>query len=419
MYGPLIIGLSGLSLTDEEQGIITNKLVVGVVLFAHNFESFHQLKSLISSLQDVRAKHQLPPVIVALDHEGGRVQRLKGENFTCLPSADLIGKTYQSDIDYALELIEHIATLTAVELGRVGVSLVLGPCLDLQSVNKTFLSDRSYSQDYREVSNLAKRFLIIMSRYQLTAVGKHFPGLGANSSDTHTHFPVIKTTFAELKDKHLKPYASLIEAGLLRVLMLSHGAYISKDVKPMPASDKWIDGVLRKELGFDGLVITDCLQMAGAIPLGKHLFSRVLSCLNAGCDFVLLTHVSRSIMKTLEKEFGKQEGVAALNALAKRQKSEVIKNIIKHDINYYERLYHTSATKQAKAEVDQFMQLQTDASGVPKNARLSAFLTAKRMLKRIIKKPSKANLPLWSVITYMHSKKIKKITKQSLDEKMS
>ena len=288
-YGPLMLSCRGKHLGPLEYGSRESwQLINGYLLFKKNFTSAPQLRSLISSIQNKRQQLSLPPALIAVDHEGGQVQRFVDEHFTKIPSASVIGQLFINDPHRAQELMKYIALISATELGSCGINLLLGPVLDLRNLD---LKERTYSTSPVHIIQLASALLNELKNHGFHAVGKHFPGLGAALVDTHTHTAEMNISFEEMSIRHLQPFQSLIKAQLLTGVMLAHGTYPLVDSSPIPASSFWIQEILRERYQFDGLIMTDCLNMLAAQPVGKNTSSRILNCMQAGSDIVLLSHV--------------------------------------------------------------------------------------------------------------------------------
>ncbi len=291
MIAPIIVGVAGYQLNLIEKKLLAHPHLGGVILFARNYQSKQQIKELISSIQAVRYKQNLAPAIIAIDHEGGTVQRLAGPEFTCLPSAEEIGELYQVNAKLAINLIENVATVTAYELGDLGVQVCMGPVLDLTPKIPAKISSRCYSSENSVITTLAKVYISALQSNGLIAVPKHFPGLANQVSDTHYNISLSNISLDELIKHETYPYQELIREGLLKIIALSHQIYSNVDDNPPAGSEKWLKDILRGQFKFKGLIMTDCLQMSSAAVMGMHLKTRITKALKSGCNLILCSHV--------------------------------------------------------------------------------------------------------------------------------
>ena len=331
-------------------------LVNGYILYDKNFDSLIQLQGLVNEIQTSRERLGLPPALIAVDYEGGSVQRFVSDQFTKIPTAQSIGQLYKQDPAKAKELIKSIALVCAAELGNAGINLCLGPSLDLNrnySVRTTF---RSYSDCPEEVTDLTSSFLMEFKKYGISAMGKHYPGFGACIFDTHSHFPIIENTWQEINDSHLIPFKQVIEQQLLQGIMLTHGAYIKIDVKPVPASSYWLQTILRQKLGFEGLIMTDCINMVAAKPLGENYTTRISNCLAAGCDIVLSSTTLNSFYKIINKLITDEKLYSFCFSEQRTLSSQRIHKLIQDykGPDYYKNLMETSPYQEAKNQIKQF-----------------------------------------------------------------
>lgn len=278
--GPVMMDLRGISLLPEERECLQHPAVGGLILFSRNYESPEQLAELIATVRAVR-----PGLLVAVDHEGGRVQRFRA-GFTRLPPAGRYAEFYAGDDSGLLNALEKAGWLMAAELLAVGVDFSFAPVLDVDCGISQVIGDRSFSRDAHTVGRLARAFARGMRSVGMAAVGKHFPGHGAVALDSHLALPEDKRSFDEIAAKDLLPFRNLIADGLEGV-MPAHVIYSSVDPRPAGFSPYWVSHVLRGELGFDGAVFSDDLSMAGAAFAGDFA-QRAIMALEAGCDMVLV-----------------------------------------------------------------------------------------------------------------------------------
>lgn len=274
--GPLMIDIAGLELDAEDRELLGDPRVGSVILFTRNYSDPEQLERLVSAIHAQRD----PPLIVAVDHEGGRVQRFR-HAFSALPAARLIGRQFDMDEQAGLELARNCAWLLAAELRAVGVDLSFAPVVDLDYAVSEVIGDRAYHRDPDTVAALASACVTGLREAGMAAVAKHFPGHGAVVADSHVALPVDRRPLIEL-EPDLTPYRRLIANGLPAV-MAAHVAFPEVDPRPASLSARWITDILRGELQFHGVVFADDLTMAGAAAAGS-IMERAQLALAAGCD---------------------------------------------------------------------------------------------------------------------------------------
>ena len=291
--GPLMIDLEGTSLTAEERELLAHPLVGGVILFARNYADPAQLAQLAAAIHAVRS----PPLIVAVDQEGGRVQRFR-EGFSRLPPARRIGKEFDLDPKAGLQLARTLGWLMAAELRARGVDLSFAPCVDLDYGVNEAIGDRAFHADPGAVAQLASAWMHGMRDAGMAATAKHFPGHGAVVADSHLALPVDRRPRVDLGPE-LTPYRRLIANGLPAV-MVAHIQFPAMDQAPASLSRYWIRDVLRGELGFQGVVFADDLSMKGAAAWGD-VVSRSRQALGAGCDMLPVCNHRPSVIELLDK----------------------------------------------------------------------------------------------------------------------
>lgn len=279
--GPVMFDLEGLTLTAEEAELLKHPAVGGVILFARNFRTPLQLRKLI---QDIR--EQRPNILIAVDQEGGRVQRFR-QHFTALPPVRKFGEVYDQNPQLAKIYAETAGWLMAAELRQYDIDFSFAPVLDIDYVHNDVIGDRSFHRDPHIVAELAGSFIRGMNRAGMQAVGKHFPGHGYVGGDSHFELPCDERTWKQLTEKDLVPFARLIQAGLLTGVMPAHIIYQAIDQQPAGFSSYWLKDVLRHQLKFDGVIFSDSLTMVGAEFAGGF-DERAHRSLEAGCDMVLV-----------------------------------------------------------------------------------------------------------------------------------
>ncbi len=300
------------SLTAEDKSLLAHPLIGGLTLFTRNFKSYAQLQDLI---QDVRAIR--PNLIIAVDHEGGRVQRFK-QGFTRIPSMAAFGKLYDESPYLAKEAIYSIAYLIATELAAAGIDLNLGPVLDLDYGRNVAIGNRAFHAHPRVVTHLGLAYIQGLQAAGMTAVAKHFPGHGYVSWDSHVSLPVDERDYQTLYQQDMLPFRELIQQGLLAV-MPSHIIYKKVDNHITNFSAIWLKRILRKQLGFQGLVISDDLHMQATHTVGD-MPARVFKALQAGCDIVLICNDRGGLIRALKQL--PQTGSVDTRVLRAKQKSQ-------------------------------------------------------------------------------------------------
>ncbi|MGY6555372.1 MAG: beta-N-acetylhexosaminidase [Wenzhouxiangella sp.] len=288
--GPLIVGFDGLELTPAWRARLAHPAVGGVILFSRNFASPEQLAALTAELRAIKT----PRLLITVDQEGGRVQRFKGPGLTELPALGHIGRWFQRHPDRACDLAYRHGRVMAAEMLALGVDLSWAPVLDLDR-GSSVIGDRALGAEPDAVVALAAFYLAGMKDAGMAACGKHFPGHGSVEADSHFEVVTDARAYAELKTD-LQPFAAL--ADRLSAVMMAHVCYPAVDAQPAGFSSTWIAGELRKNLGFQGLVVSDDLDMAGAAPAGD-LAARLAVAFRAGCDLALVCR-PESVLSVLD-----------------------------------------------------------------------------------------------------------------------
>ncbi|MGB4498349.1 MAG: beta-N-acetylhexosaminidase [Methylococcaceae bacterium] len=284
-FGAVMLDIAGTTLADTEREIINHPNTGAVILFSRNYESPEQVTELIQSIRAARNGE----ILIAVDQEGGRVQRFQN-GFTRLPPAAL----YENES----EISEIAGWLMAAELLAVGVDFSFAPVLDVDCGVSTIIGNRAFSQNAEKVTQLASEFRRGMNRAGMAATGKHFPGHGAVALDSHLTLPIDERNLTEIRQHDLQPFRQLIAEGL-EGIMPAHVLYSQIDSQPAGFSDFWIQQVLRQELGFDGVVFSDDLSMEGAASVGSFS-ERAKVALNAGCDMVLVCNNPTAAIEVLD-----------------------------------------------------------------------------------------------------------------------
>ncbi|MCY7389140.1 MAG: beta-N-acetylhexosaminidase [Burkholderiales bacterium] len=273
--------VGGLELVADDITRLQHPLIGGVILFARNFSSPEQLKTLTAGIHELRE----PPLLIAVDHEGGRVQRFR-EGFTQIPPMRLLGLQWDVSRQDATHLSENVGYVMASELIAHGIDFSFAPVLDVDWGESGVIGDRAFHKEPVAIAELGSALIAGMEKAGMGAVGKHYPGHGFVRADSHHEVPIDERSFEEINQADLIPFKLLAEQGL-RAVMPAHVIYPLVDSKPAGFSSKWLKEILRGEIGFDGLIFSDDLSMEGASTAGS-VTQRAYAALNAGCDMVLL-----------------------------------------------------------------------------------------------------------------------------------
>lgn len=279
--GPVMLDVAGLELEAEERERLLHPAVGGVILFGRNYSNPDQVTRLAADIHALRT----PALLVAVDHEGGRVQRFR-DGFTRLPPMRELGQLYDRSPDAACALANDVGSVLAHELRACGVDFSFAPVLDLDYGRSGVIGDRSFHADPTAVADLAAALVTGLQEGGMPAVGKHFPGHGYAEADSHTAMPVDERLYEDIEARDLEPFRRLIGVGM-RGIMPAHVVYSKVDAQPAGYSKFWLQTVLRERLKFDGTIFSDDLSMVGAHGAGT-IVERAWLALDAGCDMVLV-----------------------------------------------------------------------------------------------------------------------------------
>ena len=279
--GPLMLDVSGFELTHEEIDILDHPLIGGLILFSRNYYDQKQLSDIVRHIRSVARND----ILIATDHEGGRVQRFR-KGFSNIPAMGSIA--YQSDenLQQSSYLCEQFGWLMAAELLAFDIDISFAPVLDIQGVSEV-IGDRSFHQQPEKIIQLGSEFIKGMQRAGMSATGKHFPGHGNVREDSHIAMPVDSRSKEDIFALDMAIFKSIHQQGLLDAVMPAHVIYPDVDNLPAGFSQIWIKQILRQELAFNGVIFSDDLSMQGAVQMG-NITDRAELAITAGCDMVLV-----------------------------------------------------------------------------------------------------------------------------------
>ena len=316
-----MIDVVATAMTDEDRARLRHPATGAVILFSRNYENPEQLGLLVQEIRKLRE----PELLVCVDHEGGRVQRFR-EGFTAIPAMRELGRLWDRDREAAQAAARGAAYVIGAELGALGIDFSFAPVLDLDYGASSVIGDRALHFDPNAVGALAAAMVAGFANAGMAAVGKHFPGHGFAAADTHHDVARDERSMAEMLKKDIAPYRVAIDAGLAGV-MPAHVIYTHCDPEPAGYSKYWLKDILRGKLGFEGLIFSDDLSMAGASTAGGPP-RRARAALAAGCDMVLLCNdpEGQSVLLESLKDF-RVENPARLERMRKKGGRDLRKSI--------------------------------------------------------------------------------------------
>ena len=279
--GPVMLDLEGEALTKDDIRRLNHPACGGIILFSRNYIDRGQIAELVAQVRAESPKD----LLVCVDHEGGRVQRFR-DGFTRLPPAAWFGLLYDAEPESAKQAAREVAWLLAAELRSVDIDFSFAPVLDIGFGICDVIGNRAFHRDPRVVAELATASMMGMHDAGMAATGKHFPGHGGVTEDSHLALPVDHREAAEIMQADLIPFTHLINAGL-EAVMPAHVIYRGLDMRPAGFSSFWLQTILREQLHFDGVIFSDDLSMAAAQEAGSYA-DRAHAALEAGCDMVLV-----------------------------------------------------------------------------------------------------------------------------------
>jgi len=293
LFGRLMISIDGTTLSSSDKDLIRNRHVGGIILFTRNFHSQPQIEELCSEIKNIKNN-----IIIAVDQEGGRVQRFNGE-YTQLPSMQVLGDYCISNNDNSFAA--DVGWLMSLELIASGVDISFAPVLDVDRNTSSIIGNRSFSNKPQNVVDIASHFIQGMSEAGMKATGKHFPGHGGIKEDSHIAEPIDIRSHNELMDTDLKPFIELKDK--LSAVMTAHITYPDIDNVCVSFSEIWLKNILQNNIGFNGVIFSDDLTMKGAG--NTSMDEKAIKALNAGCDMVLVCNDykgANSVINRFEKE---------------------------------------------------------------------------------------------------------------------
>ena len=296
-HSPVVLDIAGTALSADDRRRLNHPLTGGLILFARNWHGRNQLVELTSEIKSIR-----PDLLICVDHEGGRVQRFRTDGFTHLPPMRVLGEMWMKDALTATDAATAAGLVLGAELRACGVDFSFTPVLDLDHGPSGVIGDRAFHRDPRVATLLAKSLMHGLLLAGMHNCGKHFPGHGFVAADSHVDIPVDKRSLKAILADDAKPYQWLSTS--LSSVMPAHVIYPKVDALPAGFSARWLKGILRLQLGFNGAIFSDDLSMAGARRIAgaevTHAEAAAVA-LNAGCDLVLLCNQSTAGDRTVDE----------------------------------------------------------------------------------------------------------------------
>ncbi|MDA1332245.1 MAG: beta-N-acetylhexosaminidase [Proteobacteria bacterium] len=292
MTGRVILDVAGFELIDVDRERLAHARCAGVILFARNFKNKLQLQQLVHDIKAIKED----PLLVCVDQEGGRVQRFQKE-FTRIPPMEMLGRLWDQDQKHACTIARHVGIILGSELKHIGIDLNFAPVLDINRKNNSVIGDRAFHEDTKAISALGLELVQGLRLSGVGSVGKHFPGHGGVSEDTHQDEAIDTRDLSEMFNEDIQPFDALIPH--LTGIMPAHVTFPSVDDLPACFSIKWLREILRIDLGFEGLVFSDDLSMRAAALMGDVTL-RSFKAFEAGCDLVLVCNDPEAADAALE-----------------------------------------------------------------------------------------------------------------------
>jgi len=317
-FGRLMIDIDGFDLSNEDESLLSSKHIGGLILFSRNFDSYDQLYNLIKEVHLIKEN-----IIIAVDQEGGRVQRFEKE-FTKIPSMQEVSLFAKENEDQ--DFIKDLAWLISSELIAVGIDINFAPVLDINRNISSIIGNRSFSDDIQRVINNASDYIDGMHEAGMKSSGKHFPGHGNVIEDSHLDLPKDERELHELMNEDIKPYIELKDK--IDVIMCAHILFSKVDNKIPSFSDTWINNILRNKLNYKGLIFSDDLSMLGSG--NDSIINKVKISLDAGCDMLIICNdrsgVKDAVKYLDENEFDQISRFSELKSTKKINWNDLLNN---------------------------------------------------------------------------------------------
>jgi len=336
--GPIMLDVHGTSLSEEDKELLEHPLVGGLILFTRNYESPEQVSELT---RDIRAAAK-QDILLAVDHEGGRIQRFR-EQFSAIPAMGAIWDLANGELELAKGIAKQSGILMALEVQAVGIDISFAPVLDVNGISEV-IGDRAFHQEPEKILPLAQAFIDGMHLAGMKTTGKHFPGHGSVLADSHFALPIDTRAADRIMSYDLLPFKTLIEKNKLDALMPAHVIYPEIDELAVGFSKKWLQQVLRKELSFDGVIFSDDLSMEGAASVGGYV-ERAEASQQAGCDMLLVCNNRAGAIEIIDNA----------NLVVNEQGSERLQRLLKATNNDWSSLATNVAWQQARQSLAPFI----------------------------------------------------------------
>ncbi|MDF2179987.1 beta-N-acetylhexosaminidase [Aliiglaciecola sp. CAU 1673] len=336
--GPLMLDLKGQELCAEDKDILDHPLVGGVIFFSRNYHDPKQMAELVAQVRH----YSRNALLLAVDHEGGRVQRFRSD-FSAIPAMGSLYPKTGGDLERACDFAEQFGWLMAAEVQALDIDISFAPVLDIQGVS-TVIGDRAFHSQTQPIIELASRFIRGMHSAGMKATGKHFPGHGNVLEDSHVAMPVDKRSEESIRKQDIRVFEEIHKQGLLDAVMPAHVRYPAVDSKPACFSRRWLREILRREMDFDGVVFSDDLSMQGASIIGHH-GERAIAALDAGCDMVLVCNDRPGAVKVID------------SLPSTYQASDRLKTMQKGPAPGWEKLHASAAWSKARRSLEEFSAL--------------------------------------------------------------
>ncbi len=328
-HGPLMLDIAGPELSDHERELLQHPAAGGVILFSRNFVSPEQVEQLVAEIHNIRR----PSLLVAVDQEGGRVQRFR-KGFTRLPPAAWYGQLYQRNQSQGLLAARAVGWLMAAELRSVGIDFSFAPVLDLGVGVSRVIGDRAFHEKPIAVAELAHSWMSGVHEAGMAAVAKHFPGHGGVLEDSHLSLPIDRRPRGDILMDDLLPFRRLITDGI-EAVMPAHVVYSDADSELAGFSKFWLQDVLRGELGFQGVVFSDDLTMAAAGAAGGYR-ERARFALKAGCDMILVCNNAEGAELVLEELKEHLDPAAQMRLVRMHGRKKIVKERLHLDPRWHQ-----------------------------------------------------------------------------------